>query len=199
MSRSELPPHLYESYMSRSELGLDLHEGFTIQGLPIIPPASLPAEIPVLADCSSHLRAAPLAERAVETIDSYHQGLKLVVQPGDPEVWKASAEVVGQTMKINEVVKKAYEEASELTIELVKRVETFNESVLIRASHFTNGQWLRKCQRCGFPLRLTEVNSISSHAAASAAEAEGIHDSRPRGFCAGRSPLVARCRSRQTT
>ena len=42
----------------------------------------------------------------------YIYSVKLVVQPGTPELWKLSADVVEQTMNINDEVQKAHKKVA---------------------------------------------------------------------------------------
>lgn len=125
----------------------NLREGYTIRGLPLIPPASLLAEFPILADRSRYPSEGSLVVRVRDAITEYNHLLKLVAQPGGPEQWKASADVVEQTMNINEVVQRAHAELSELTLELKERVDRFNGTVVFRESHFRDGSRTCECSR----------------------------------------------------
>ena len=150
-----------------------LREGYTVRGLPLIPPVSLLAEIPVLADQYRN-REKALAERALHAIVTYNCILKLVVQPGHPELWKLSAEIVEQTMKINEVVEKAHEEADGLTEGLLKRMNAFKESVVFRENHFRDGSWACKCHYCGLRLPMIDADFTSPSAGAFTTQAGSI-------------------------
>lgn len=133
--------------MAYPDLDSYLREGFTMRRLPLVPQASILAEIPLLYDCfAGNTSGTPLAHKVFEAITSYNHMLKLVAQPGSPELWKPSAEIVEQTMKINEVVQKAHEEVSGLTDGLLERLDSFNKSVSLRGSHFRDGQWMRECR-----------------------------------------------------